>query len=311
MTEQSSEIHPDAPMAPEGAFSANGSEPRGSVDEPSFLADLAKAMQTTAAAERARDVEATGQRRQAHVDGIRAREALEAEDLRELAKEDVSGIDAWSDGEIRRIKLERERRIATRREELQTRLEEHRRVVGREIAAVESAVGSYQQEMDAFFSRLESETDPVEIAQQAGARPRFPVLELIGPEDAPEETDAADASGQNVPAATVDTPDATVDTPDTVGAPTPDSAEATTDGSTQEQLIGVMGRGQDAAPDEIQPPVGLIGEPSEAIESVVTTPGAEATMEPGREAQVVTPRVGAGSWLRWPNKPEDRSGSNQ
>ena len=91
-----------------------------------FLSDLAKAMQATAAAEQARDAEVTEQRRKAHLDSIRAREAIEAEDLRELAKEDVKGIDAWSDGEIKRIKLERERRIASRREQLQIRLEEHR-----------------------------------------------------------------------------------------------------------------------------------------------------------------------------------------
>jgi hypothetical protein len=153
-------------------------------DGATFLADLAKAMQSTAASEQARNVEATEQRRQAHIDAIRAREALEAEQLRELAKDDVKGIDAWSDGEIKRIKLERERRIASRREQLQIRLEEHHSVVAREVENVEAAVSAYRADVDHFFNRLETETDPVEIARLAGTRPAFPVLELIGPEEA-------------------------------------------------------------------------------------------------------------------------------
>ena len=152
-------------------------------DGATFLADLARAMQSTASAEQARNVEATEQRRQAHIDAIRAREALEAEQLRELAKDDVKGIDAWSDGEIKRIKLERERRIASRREQLQIRLEEHHSIVAREVENVEAAVSAYRADVDTFFNRLETETDPVEIARLAGTRPAFPVLELIGPEE--------------------------------------------------------------------------------------------------------------------------------
>ncbi len=193
MSDQHAEVNPEVesmngsfstngndPGAIAGAFEANGSEP-----DLSFLDDLAKAMRTTAAAEQARDAELTEQRRQAHLDSIRAREALEAEDLRELAKEDVKGIDAWSDGEIKRIKLERERRIASRREQLQVRLEEHRMVIASEVEAVEAALASYRVETERFFDRLGSQTDPVEIARQAGTRPPFPALDQIGPEPTP------------------------------------------------------------------------------------------------------------------------------
>lgn len=178
-------------------YSSNGKDPSRSAgtgdydpteyadDGATFLFDLAKAMQSTAAAEQARNAEGTEQRRQAHIDAIRAREALDAEDLRELAKEDVKGIDAWSDGEIKRVKLERERRIASRREQLQIRLEEHRTVVAREVEAVEAAISAYRTDIEAYFQRLGSETDPVAIARCAGTRPPFPVLELIGSGDAP------------------------------------------------------------------------------------------------------------------------------
>jgi hypothetical protein len=172
-------------------FSTNGSDPSGIAvsgedggDSTAFLADLARAMQTTATAEQARNAETTEQRRQTHIDAIRAREALEAEDLRELAKDDVKGIDAWSDGEIKRIKLERERRIAARREQLQVRLEEHRSVVSREVDAVEAAIATYRADIELYFRRLESETDPVAIATLARTRPQFPALEMIGPDEA-------------------------------------------------------------------------------------------------------------------------------
>ena len=169
MSEQESEIGQagsDAAWEATDQFSSNGNDPGGAAvaaddrmeaeldDRTKFLADLARVMQSTAAAEQARNAEGTEQRRQAHVDSIRAREALEAEELRELAKEDVKGIDAWSEGEIKRIKLERERRIASRREQLQIRLEEHRSVVAREVAAVEAAVAAYRAEIDQFFGRL-------------------------------------------------------------------------------------------------------------------------------------------------------------
>ncbi|HEY8636822.1 MAG TPA: hypothetical protein VIL81_06105 [Candidatus Limnocylindrales bacterium] len=187
-------------------FSTNGTDPSGiavadedGADGSAFLADLARAMQTTAAAEQARNAEGTEQRRQAHIDAIRAREALEAEDLRELAKEDVKGIDAWSDGEIKRIKLERERRIAARREQLQVRLEEHRSVVAREVDSVEAAIASYRADIELYFRRLESETDPVAIATLARTRPQFPALELIGPDE------AATTSAYQAPAATEST----------------------------------------------------------------------------------------------------------
>ena len=204
--------HPEVESTVTESFSSNGTDPGAYAiasdiegDEhaeggATFLTDLAKAMQATATAEQARDAEITEQRRKAHLDSIRAREAIEAEDLRELAKEDVKGIDAWSDGEIKRIKLERERRIASRREQLQIRLEEHRGVVAREVDAVEAAVATYRTEIAGFFSRLGSTTDPVEIARQAGTRPAFPALEDIGPDGARSAAVATAVDEDSAPA---------------------------------------------------------------------------------------------------------------
>src|SRR3954451_6989166 len=205
MSDNQSEVNPASPEGESlnGSFSSNGNGPgaiatdvTGAGQDPSFLDDLAKAMRTTAAAEQARDSEITDQRRQSHLDAIRAREALEAEELRELAKEDVKGIDAWSDGEIKRIKLERERRIAARREQLQIRLEDHRTVVGREVEAVEASVGAYRADIAEYFRRLESETDPVAIARFARTRPPFPDLNQVGPGDVAGNADSGPAVTQ-------------------------------------------------------------------------------------------------------------------
>jgi hypothetical protein len=216
-----------------GTFSTNGTDPTGTAvagddgaDGSAFLADLARAMQTTAAAEQARNAEGTEQRRQAHIDAIRAREALEAEDLRELAKEDVKGIDAWSDGEIKRIKLERERRIAARREQLQVRLEEHRSVVGREVDAVEAAIASYRADVELYFRRLESETDPVAIATLARTRPQFPALETIGHDESSIGSAYHAATAVTSPEAQADQPSTTEPTAEAPAAAEAPSAEA-------------------------------------------------------------------------------------
>ena len=355
MSDHESEVSPTTSGGETEAnapFSTNGSDRSGSAletafdasdqadDGATFLADLARAMQSTAAAEQARNAEGTDQRRQAHIDAIRAREAIEAEDLRELAKEDVKGIDAWSDGEIKRVKLERERRIAARREQLQIRLEEHRSVVAREVEAVEAAVAAYRSEIEGYFQRLEAETDPVAIARYAGNRPAFPVLELIGPDDTPSTSPYA---GSIAAPAAIQVP-ATVepaahDEPPGDGHDDPPAG----DGS----MIGVMGliaaseapAEQWAAAPEPEPepvPVAVAAPVAEAqpapvpetvaetapdVEQVVseatdvtaTAESADGSQEPVgalAEAHVVMPRAGgAGSWLRWPNSSADHTDS--
>jgi hypothetical protein len=312
------------------SFSRNGHEPDGrdyanegfsdADDGTAFLADLARAMQTTAAAEQARNVEGTDQRRQTHIDAIRAREALEAEELRELAKEDVHGIDAWSDGEIKRIKLERERRIAARREQLQIRLEEHRTVIGREVENVEAAIGVYRAEIDLYFQRLGSETDPVAIARHAGTRPAFPVLELIGPEDAPGAIEYRHVPSAAPVVAEAAAPPTTAEATPAEAAPPEATSSEPDDAATGTALVGVMdpaasdetsGEGWEQGSDDAAAVADADAEPVRV--------GAEAGSESDEapepvaavaESRVVMPRsTGAGSWLRWPNSSADHSDS--
>ncbi len=169
-------------------FEAEGSEEApvaavadSTADDPdsTFLADLARAMQATAASERARmDVEIE-KRRGAHIDQIRARQASEADRMRELAAEELQAIDVWAKGERDRIRLERERRAGELDADLATSLADHTKQVDAEIELVETAISTYRTDVEAFFADLDQETDVVAIAQRATLRPAFPDLERV------------------------------------------------------------------------------------------------------------------------------------
>jgi len=332
MSDRESEISPTGQATESASFSTNGTDPGGlgsdgASTESGFLAELAKAMQSTAAAEQARSAEETEQRRQSHIDAIRAREAIEAEELRELAKDDVKGIDAWSDGEIKRIKLERERRIAARREQLQIRLEEHRTVVGREVEAVEASVGAYRADIAEYFRRLESETDPVAIARFAGSRPPFPDLAQIGSEGpvgstetravvdeawAPAPVDAVEAPVEAVeaPVETIEAVEVVAEVENPVEANDAAVAEGETPmvavmdaeagGETPEQT---WDSGEAAAAEQSDEAVPVaLQEETVAAEGSEGSEESEEAKEEEPVGAVVMPRsTGAGSWLRWPN----------
>ncbi len=100
--------------------------------------------------------------------------------MRELAADDTKAIDAWADGETKRIRLERERRATKRNTDLETSLAEHTSKIDQEIERVETAVASYRAEVDAFFDGLDHQSDLVLIAKQATRRPTFPALDAIG-----------------------------------------------------------------------------------------------------------------------------------
>jgi hypothetical protein len=310
MSEHESEMSqsgPEANWEAASPFSTNGNDggepavaieaaaPAEPDDQAKFLADLANAMRSTAAAEQARIVEGTEQRSQAHIDAIRAREALEAEEFRELAKEDVQGIDAWSEEEIKRIKLERERRIAARREQLQIRLEEHRSVVAREVEAVEAAIVSYRTRIDEFFRGIDAETDPVTIARLAGNRPTFPDLAAIGPDDAP----VMPTYGYEAIATQTSEPSAS----DEGGRPRDGGPSG-----GEPAMVGVMDPGADGRSAETPWDAGVEAGSESGPPGSDEGRGQGAPAPTGAEASVVMPRAsGVGSWLRWPTSSANHS----
>lgn len=163
------------PFSTPGVQATGGDEDESSA----FLADLARAMQTAAGAERARSLEETDRRREESVTDIRSKASVEATELERQAEAEVTDIGAWAEAEMERIREERERRIQARRDRLARRLDDHRQLTERQVDAVEEAVSSYRGQLDGFFRRLEGEQDPAAIARLARTRPQFPPLDVV------------------------------------------------------------------------------------------------------------------------------------
>ena len=81
----------------------------------SFLAEIARAMRSTAIQERERIAAAVADTTVAHEQKVRERGASEASELRKMGDDDVAGIERAAAEEIQRIKTDAERRIAERR----------------------------------------------------------------------------------------------------------------------------------------------------------------------------------------------------
>jgi hypothetical protein len=264
----------ESPTASLPAVEASVSE---AADERSlFLADLVRAMQTTAGLERVRIGEDTERRRQALIDQVRAREASEAERIRELAGEDMKAIEAWVDGEERRIRLERERRATDLNDDLDLSLSEHRSKIDLEIERVETAIANYRADVDAFFERLDRETDLVRIVQQAARRPVFPTLDTVAATIAPDVADAPGAEPSIAEPPPAGTDDGTTGA-GTVGAPEP-------------TMVGVMD------PEAAAEPVELWAVPPETSPEPVPA-GAFDDVDQGsadrERAEPVTAAIGA------------------
>jgi hypothetical protein len=178
----------DAAAAGQGEVAADVAKAAPPADDAElFMAELVRAMRTTVGLERARIGEDTDRRRQDRIDELRAREAAEADRMRELAGEDKKAISSWADGETMRIHLERERREKELNADLEASLAAHRSRIDGEIQSLEAAIALYRTQVDAFFERLDRETDPVLIAQQAARRPIFPKLEAALETPSPNE----------------------------------------------------------------------------------------------------------------------------
>jgi hypothetical protein len=221
------------------AAADEGSAAQASADEgPELLVELARVMQETVARQRVRIVEDAERRRLAHIEQVRAREASEADRMRELAAEDMKAIESWADGERQRIQLERHRRATELHEDLDLSLAEHRAKIEREIEGVDKAIAAYRAEVDAFFEGLDRETDVVQIAQHAAWRPVFPSL---------------DAIVEPVAVAAAETPKAEPSTTDVPPSGSDDNGASGTGagaGTSEPTVVGVMDPAASAEPAE-------------------------------------------------------------
>jgi hypothetical protein len=294
----------------EGEIAASASSSSATDDPASFLSELVKAMQSTAGAERARIAADTDRRREEHLAAIQARRETEAQTMRSLAADDLRAIDSWADKERQRIKAERERRASELDDDLKKSLAEHGSKIDREVEVVEAAIAAYRVEVEAFFSGLDRETDPVAIARHAGQRPIVPTLDQPAAADAAAVAAASDAAtaaaaGSEAPAADAAEPtpvpvmDARPGANLTAGfpawnAPKPDaSTEAPAEPATIGETAETVGSAESA---EAGVPVASAGE---------VLIGEETPGDPGTILHAV-PSGRPLSWLRRGNDSSDR-----
>ncbi|HET9456755.1 MAG TPA: hypothetical protein VFO78_05405, partial [Candidatus Limnocylindrales bacterium] len=146
---------------------------------PTFLGELARAMQAAAQRERTRIAKVIADEATSQVATTRSRAATEAEELRRLAEADVDRVHAWAAAEIERIRSEAERRTAERRQDLETYLTRHESIIATEIDGVDAAVREYDRVLAQFFDELAAMTDPADIVRRAGSLPTMPDLDTV------------------------------------------------------------------------------------------------------------------------------------
>lgn len=187
-----------------------------------FLADLTRAMQAAAEAARTSTLEQLQVEVKYHIEGVHARSAAAAADLRKHADDDVIGIREWSKAAIARIREDTELKITDRKSTLERELEAHAAEIDGEVERVQSRVSRYEAEMGRFFERLLQEDDPAEIAALAENLPEPPPFDAD--DRAAEAYDRAmepaleaslDAAGAATP--TTESPEAPTTTESPVG----------------------------------------------------------------------------------------------
>ena len=146
---------------------------------PSFLAELTRAMQGAAEQMRAHIDADVAEDAAEEIDKARVRGAIEADEMRRLADEDIWGIDAWLTAETERVRGEAARRTDERRRELQSHLAKHDSIIATEVDGVDAAVVEYGSILDTFFAELKEADDPAELARRAGSLPAPPDLESV------------------------------------------------------------------------------------------------------------------------------------
>jgi hypothetical protein len=189
---------------------------------PGFLAELAVAMRATAERERANIGKRVEEDAAGHIEKVRARAAIETEELRRLAEEDVQHIEEWSAAEMERIRAEADQKIGDRRTSLDEYLRQHDAIIDTEIEGVDAAVRDYNSTLDRFFAELSESDDPSAIVARAETLPAPPDLDQVraqarasavamfvqpdAEEAAPEADAVAEATADAVSDTDADTP---------------------------------------------------------------------------------------------------------
>ena len=263
---------------------------------PGFLSELANAMRATAERERETIAARVAEDAAGHIEKVRARAAIETEELKRLAEEDVDHIQDWAKGEMERVRSEADQKIADRRSSLDDYLQQHDAIIEGEIEGVDAAVAEYGTTLDRFFAELSEAGDPAAIVARAEALPQPPDLDqvrskarasavaMFAEPEAPAEPAqaAADTAGEAQVEAVAESVVAIDDTSDgasgqaavvaNAGSPKADAFVAPT-----ADVDATNGTGDGDGMSDIEPPAAAVGEtPSSAEPVPVMDPAATA-----------------------------------
>ncbi len=195
----------EASVHPTATYGVQGRSKDAPPKKPSkFMADLTRAMQAAAESSRVSTLEQFQAEAKAHIEEVHARSADEATELRKTADDDIVTIREWSKAELARVREETDRKITTRKSDLEAELEDHAARIERRIERLQTRVAGFESEMEHFFEKLLNEDDPAEFAALAENLPEPPPFDF---DNLDHETTTAAANGS----AAVTEPEATAD----------------------------------------------------------------------------------------------------
>ena len=148
-----------------------------------FLADLTRAMHSTAEMARQATIEQCRADAKTYTEKLHARTDDEAAALRQAAETDVSAIGDWAKAEVERIRVEMEERIARRRELLEREIQEYSATIEVETERVEKRAADFEEEVALFFEQLLQEADTTVFASMAARMPDPPSFDIGGEPD--------------------------------------------------------------------------------------------------------------------------------
>ena len=271
---------------------------------PGFLAELAVAMRATAEKERERIAARVAGDAAAHVDKVRARAAIETDELKRLAEEDVQHIEEWSASEMERIRSEANRKIEDRRASLEEYLKQHDSIIDTEIDGVNAAVRDYSATLDRYFEDLSKSEDPATIVARAEALPPAPDLDQVraqararavamfaeademGSVSASATADVASAGVAAVADPVAEAPDAAAD------APQAEMADATI---APEATVGAIVSETAMTTDESTPAEAVMTPEVDGMSESATTSGDESAATPDMSVADQPPMEASGS----------------
>jgi hypothetical protein len=269
---------PQAAVAPAyagaGADVGDAASPPQASDTPEeesadLVRELSRAMHRTALAQHKRLVAEVAGLRSSQAETIKVRTAREAEQLKLESDADVEEIDLWAQTATEMIAEERVRRIDARREHLQAQLARQDLIAEREVMAVDVTLEDHEAALEAFFTQLETESDPATIARLAATLPSLPSL-----------SEAAEAAKRHAISEFAALDDAAVD-PGSGGGTTDDAVEV-----SPSRLMAVMdpdatrGSSDEAPTTWPEPRVVVVAAGESQAAAPTDTEGADQPAEP-------------------------------